>query len=33
MSADQWDRIIAWTCAIGLVVYFLIAMTGGFASL
>ncbi|CAB4129368.1 hypothetical protein UFOVP118_8 [uncultured Caudovirales phage] len=24
MSADQWDKLIAWICAIGLVVYFVV---------
>jgi hypothetical protein len=32
MSADQWDKIIAWVCAIGLVVYFIVAIAGGLPS-
>jgi hypothetical protein len=29
MSADDWDKVIAWVCAIGLGIYFLIVMNGG----
>lgn len=32
MSADDWDEVVAWVGVVGLVIYFVIAMNGGFAS-
>jgi hypothetical protein len=29
MSANDWDKVIGWVSAIGLVVYFIIVMNGG----
>ena len=29
MSADQWDKVVGVVCFIGLVVYFIILLTGG----
>lgn len=32
MTPNQWDEVIAYICAIGLLIYFIIALSGGFTA-